>query len=112
MEVQGPLRCASCGHGNREDARFCDGCGASLARTCVRCGTSLRPAARFCDGCGQPVSGSASAAPPRDLRAYTPSHLVERILASKSALEGERKQVTVLFADVKGSMELAEQVDP
>jgi class 3 adenylate cyclase len=43
---------------------------------------------------------------------YTPRHLAERILTSKAALEGERKQVTVLFADVKGSMELAEDVDP
>src|SRR5262249_14133586 len=100
------------GHGNREEARFCDGCGAPLARTCAGCGMSLRPAARFCDGCGEPVSGSATAAPTRDLRAYTPGHLVAKILASRATLEGERKQVTVLFADVKGSMELAEQLDP
>ena len=44
--------------------------------------------------------------------AYTPKHLAEKILTSRSALEGERKQVTVLFADVKGSMDLAEQIDP
>jgi class 3 adenylate cyclase len=50
--------------------------------------------------------------PACDPRAYTPQHLADKILHSKSALEGERKQVTVLFADVKGSMELAEQVDP
>jgi class 3 adenylate cyclase len=43
---------------------------------------------------------------------YTPKHLAEKILTSRSALEGERKQVTVLFADVKGSMDLAEQLDP
>src|SRR5436309_2285422 len=49
---------------------------------------------------------------PPDPRSYTPKHLAEKILQSKSALEGERKQVTVLFADVKGSMELAEQLDP
>jgi class 3 adenylate cyclase len=48
----------------------------------------------------------------RSLRSYTPKHLADKILQSKSALEGERKQVTVLFADVKGSMELAGQVDP
>src|SRR5262245_37901487 len=112
MEDQGRLRCPSCGHGNREEARFCDGCGGPLARTCAACGMSLRPAARFCDGCGEPVSRSATAAPPRNVRDYTPSHLVEKILTSRGALEGERKQVTVLFADVKGSMELAEQLDP
>jgi class 3 adenylate cyclase len=64
----------------------------------------------FCNGCGQRLGVSARAAE-RVPRAYTPKHLAEKILASKSALEGERKQVTVLFADVKGSMELAEQVD-
>ena len=57
-----------------------------------------------------PVVGSPS--PARDPRAYTPKHLADKILQSKSVLEGERKQVTVLFADVKGSMELAEQLDP
>ena len=51
-------------------------------------------------------------APTSDRRSYTPKHLAEKILTSRSALEGERKQVTVLFADVKGSMDLAEQVDP
>jgi class 3 adenylate cyclase/tetratricopeptide (TPR) repeat protein len=112
MEDQGTLRCPSCGHGNREEARFCDGCGGPLARTCAACGMSLRPAARFCDGCGEPVSRSATAAPTRNARDYTPSHLVEKILTSRGALEGERKQVTVLFADVQGSMELAEQLDP
>jgi hypothetical protein len=50
--------------------------------------------------------------PTTDPRSYTPKHLAEKILTSRSALEGERKQVTVLFADVKGSMDLAEQVDP
>ena len=50
--------------------------------------------------------------PLRDPRSYTPKHLAEKILASRTAFEGERKQVTVLFADVKGSMDLAEQLDP
>jgi class 3 adenylate cyclase len=110
--VEGSIHCPSCGHDNREEARFCDGCGVALTRLCPSCGTTLRAAARFCDGCGQPVSGSTTASPVRDLRAYTPRHLAEKILTARSALEGERKPVTVLFADVKGSMELAEQVDP
>ena len=58
------------------------------------------------------MSGSTTAFPVRDLRGYTPKHIAEKILSSRAALEGERKQVTVLFADVKGSLELAEQVDP
>ncbi len=66
------------------------------------------PAAKFCHACGQP----AEALPEREPRSYTPKHLADKILQSKSALEGERKQVTVLFADVKGSTELAEGLDP
>jgi class 3 adenylate cyclase/tetratricopeptide (TPR) repeat protein len=66
---------------------------------------------RFCLGCGQPAS-PAKATPSLEPRSYTPKHLAEKILTSRSALEGERKQVTVLFADVKGSMDLAEQLDP
>ncbi len=105
--------CGACGHENRAEARFCDGCGVPLARACARCGTELRAAARFCDGCGASAAPAPPArAPARDPRAYTPKHLAEKILASKSALEGERKQVTVLFADVKSSLELAESVDP
>ena len=75
---------------------------------CPSCGHENRPLARFCEACGQPVASR----PRGDRRSYTPPHLAEKILASRSRLEGERKQVTVLFADVKGSMELAEQVDP
>jgi hypothetical protein len=71
----------------------------------------LRPVAKFCDECALPV---VSAPRPRstDPRAYTPKHLAEKILTSRSALEGERKQVTVLFADLKGSMDLGKKVDP
>ena len=59
-----------------------------------------------------PPPPKPSVATPRDPRTYTPEHLARRILQSRSAIEGERKQVTVLFADVKGSMELAQQIDP
>jgi class 3 adenylate cyclase len=76
--------------------------------TCRSCGIALRPGARFCDGCGAAV-GSAPSGETR--RPYTPAHLSENVLASRGAVEGERKQVTVLFADVKGSMEIAERVD-
>ncbi len=111
------MDCPSCRHDNRAGARFCERCGAPLAASCAACGTALRDGARFCDSCGEAaLLGSADASPSRRLtlepRSYTPKHLADRILASKSALEGERKQVTVLFADVKGSLELAGQVDP
>jgi class 3 adenylate cyclase len=59
-----------------------------------------------------PVGEAAKSAPAPEPRSYTPKHLAEKILRSRGALEGERKHVTVLFADVKGSLELAEQLDP
>ena len=81
--------------------------------SCPNCGHENRAGAKFCEECGTKLSAAAPAAPAaREPRAYTPNHLAEKILTSRSALEGERKQVTVLFADVKGSMDLAAQVDP
>ncbi len=88
-------------------------CGASVARTCVKCEAELPVGAAFCFACGQPVNG-ASGAEPRFASpdSYTPKHLAEKILSSKRAAEGERKQVTVLFADIKSSMELLADRDP
>jgi class 3 adenylate cyclase len=107
------VRCSVCRHENRDGAKFCEECAASLGRVCARCGSQLRPTAKFCDECAQPVvSRGAAEAPVRSPRSYTPKHLADKILQSRSALEGERKQVTVLFADVKSSLELAEQLDP
>src|SRR2546426_9261686 len=101
----------TCGHLNPPGAKFCTECAAPLGRGCGAGGTEPPPTAKFCPECAAPLAAKPQAAAP-DPRAYTPKHLADKILASKSALEGERKQVTVLFADVKGSMELAEQVDP
>src|SRR5262245_55473084 len=113
------MRCPYCQHENREGARFCAACGSSLAAKCPVCGSQPPLGAAFCDHCGTPLSGSAPTATPpplllrpQMLQAYTPKHLAEKILTSRSALEGERKQVTVLFADLKGSMELLADRDP
>src|SRR5216117_443076 len=81
---KGPVSCQFCRHENPAGARFCNDCGAHLAAP------TITP----------------------EPRSYTPRHLVEKILASQSALRGERKLVTILFADVVRSMELAERVDP
>jgi hypothetical protein len=81
----------------------------------VNCGRQLSPTAKFCPGCAQPtgLAPQAKAAPRfTSPNSYIPKHLAERILTSKAALEGERKQVTVLFADLKGSMELLADRDP
>jgi class 3 adenylate cyclase len=104
--------CPSCGHENRAGRRFCVQCGAGLEFACPSCGAGAEPGERFCGECGKPLSAGSKPTPPPDPRSYTPKHLAEKILTSRGALEGERKQVTVLFADVKGSMDLAEQLDP
>src|SRR5262245_44853660 len=106
------MECAHCNHENADGARFCGDCGVSLTRdvTCSGCGHLNPSGQKFCNGCGHGLGASAPAAP-RDPRAYTPKHIAEKVLTSRTALEGERKQVTVLFADVKGSMDLAEGLD-
>ena len=116
------MDCSSCGFENPQGMRFCGACGTTLPLACAGCGVVNPLNFKFCGGCGaslaevtgagSQVSGPDTRHPTPDPRSYTPKHLADKILQSKSALEGERKQVTVLFADVKGSMELAEQVDP
>jgi hypothetical protein len=107
------MQCPRCQHENRPGSKFCLGCGASLGLVCTSCGTGLPTGSRFCDKRGTAVKGEpASQARFTSPETYTPKHLAEKILTSRSALEGERKQVTVLFADLKGSMELLADRDP
>jgi double zinc ribbon protein/adenylate/guanylate cyclase family protein len=104
------MRCLRCEHENPASLKFCGECGARLASVCPACGASNAPTQKFCGECGVLLSvpGAKFDAP----NTYTPKHLAEKILTSKTALEGERKQVTVLFADLKGSMELLADRDP
>jgi class 3 adenylate cyclase/tetratricopeptide (TPR) repeat protein len=85
----------------------------ALAAACPACGFALEPGARFCGGCGRPLAGAAAPRPRwASPEAYTPPHIAEQIRTARPAVEGERKQVTVLFADVKGSLELLADRDP
>jgi class 3 adenylate cyclase len=92
--------------------KFCGECGARLDASCAACGAGNPPTNKFCHQCGAPLASGAAAAKFATPEAYTPKHLAERILTSRAAIEGERKQVTVLFADMKGSMELLADRDP
>src|SRR5436305_14911002 len=98
------MDCRSCGHRNREGARFCAECAAPLVGTvgCPSCGADQPSSTKYCDNCGRPLSAGAS-------RPATPEHLAAKIRARRDDVEGERKQVTVLFVDVIGSKELAER---
>ena len=106
------MKCPRCQHDNSSGQKFCGECGARLAGQCSECGASNLPEQKFCGGCGARLGQDLASSRFDSPQAYTPKHLAERILTSKSALEGERKQVTVLFADLKGSMEFLADRDP
>ena len=107
------MHCPRCRHESPPSSRFCTECGARLALVCAGCGAELAGGVRFCGQCGLSVeaqrAGQTRFASPE---AYTPTHLAEKIRTSRTVIAGERKQVTVLFADLKGSMELLADRDP
>jgi class 3 adenylate cyclase/tetratricopeptide (TPR) repeat protein len=121
------MKCSNCHYESPVGMKFCGECGAELELVCSACKTANPPNHKFCGGCGKrlvaaaeiataqgsapSVHGPESATDPKP-SSYTPKHLAERILNSRVALEGERKHVTVLFADLKGSTELIQGLDP
>jgi len=105
------MKCPRCQAHNQGEARFCEQCGSHLLEICPSCGSEVAADKRFCGTCGAPSTAPASyqSASPTT---YTPKHLAEKILTTKSTLEGERKQVTVLFVDVSGFTALSARLDP
>src|SRR5215510_10934763 len=132
------MRCPQCHHQNGETAKFCEECGAKLISACPQCGQQVNPTAKFCPECGTALTAKAKGKRKRKVSSpqssvaspqhptpstqspasYTPRHLAERILAEREAMEargapnGERKTITALFADLKGSTALIEDLDP
>ncbi len=112
------MDCSACERENPTGARFCNGCGAPLSAACASCGHGNPPASSFCNACGERLTPASEASAPAGEAsqspdapsAYTPAHLAERILQSRAAMEGERKNVTVLFCDLADSTALAERI--
>ena len=100
------MLCPACRHDNEPGARFCNQCGGRLELRCPDCGAGNPGGSRFCQSCGRALSATPSSP------TYTPRHLVQDVLRHSAVVEGERKQVTVLFADVANYTGLAEDEDP
>lgn len=108
------MKCMKCSFENREGAKFCKKCGDKLELRCPSCMHPYDAESLFCDECGQNLRESKEDSP-IDYNApqsYTPRHLADKILTNRSAIEGERKLVTVLFADVAGYTTMSENLDP
>ena len=110
------MQCAKCGSGNRSQARFCEECGTPLTLACPHCGVPALVGKKFCGDCGAALFSSplasAQLSSSRAPSTYTPARLDSRFLSGKSVIEGERKIISVLFADIKGSMDILEGLDP
>ena len=114
------MKCPQCQLENREGAKFCKKCGAKLELICPECSTLLTLDCLFCDECGFKVSNFPERAPkdlPLDekltkIQKYLPKGLTEKILSQRDRIEGERKQVTVMFCDMVGFTSLIEKLDP
>src|SRR5262249_25031768 len=102
------MRCSKCGTESTSGRKFCRECGCPLPKRCAKCGADNSPAAKFCEDCGAAL-GASAAAPARE-PSDTPIRVAEAPAAQN--LDGERKTVTALFADIKGSTELMRDLDP
>ena len=108
------MKCSKCQFENPEGSNFCLDCGSKLEQSCPQCENALPTGAKFCNKCGHDLRG------PKEIPAvdysepqnYTPKFLADKILTPRSSIEGERKLVTVLFADVANYTAIAEKLDP
>src|SRR5262245_20183403 len=110
MHRRRAMKCPRCLHESDPGQKFCAECGDRLSGLCASCGAPIVAGQRYCGDCGAPLAAAAGKVSSPE--AYTPRHLAARILTSRTSLEGERKHVTVLFADMTGSLELLADRDP
>jgi class 3 adenylate cyclase/tetratricopeptide (TPR) repeat protein len=114
------MKCLQCQFENLEGAKFCNECGTRLELVCRACATANPPASKFCNECGKDLRMPAQPLP-KDLsfdeklakiQRYLPKGLTEKILSQRDRIEGERKQVTVMFCDMEGFTALSEKLGP
>jgi len=114
------MKCPKCQTGNPEVNKFCRECGAKLSLFCPQCDAEISPGDKFCGQCGH-NSTLPSEPPPKDLsfdekidkiQRYLPKGLTDKILSQRDRIEGERKQVTVMFCDMEGFTRLTERLGP
>ena len=111
--VDRPMRCSKCGTNNPSTNNFCSKCGSTLAKHCTKCKAENPLTSDFCGKCGAPLTNGADAAVATSSSEGSASSVrVATESSSPETLDGERKTVTALFADIKGSMELIEDLDP
>ena len=108
------MKCTSCGFDNREGVKFCEECGTEIKQLCPKCNAEIPAGRKFCGECGHKLRQSTEKTEVdySQPESYTPRFLADKILTTLSSIEGERKLVTVFFADVAGYKTLSEKLDP
>jgi ribosomal protein L40E len=108
------MKCPKCQAENSEGKKFCRKCGLEMATAYPRCGAKLQPDDTFCGDCGLRIEAVDQTTPfhYNQPQSYTPKHLADKILTSRATTEGERKLVTVMFADVASFTSISEKLDP
>jgi class 3 adenylate cyclase len=114
------MKCPECQFDNREGAKFCNECGHKFDVTCPECNASNRVGSKFCDECGHKLTRTPTITSQNlsfdekltEIQKYLPKGVTEKILAQKDRIEGERKQVTVMFCDLVGFTRLSEKLGP
>src|ERR1700682_3467628 len=109
------MRCTKCGAESTTGRKFCAACGNPLSIRCAKCGAENAPSSAFCEDCGTALVGhaaSAATAPPQAASTAPQVRVTPEQSDGSTTPDGERKTVTALFADIKGSTELMEDLDP
>jgi class 3 adenylate cyclase/tetratricopeptide (TPR) repeat protein len=114
------MKCPKCQFDNPEDMKFCGECGAKIERICDKCGFANPPTFKFCGKCGQNLIDTSELAPKglsfdeklEKIQRYLPKGLTEKILSQRDKIEGEHKQVTVMFCDMAGFTPMVEKLGP